>query len=83
MNTTGLLQYAICWYKLGEIEKADKAFDYVCRLQNKSGGWFGSYIVARDNANYFPNGEIDRAVKYFLDAICYGQKLKYFQFGLE
>ena len=81
--STGLLQYAICWYKLGEIEKADKAFDYVCRLQNKSGGWFGSYTVARDNANYFPNGEIDWAVKYFLDAIYYGQKLKNFQLGLE
>lgn len=75
--STGLLQYAICWYKLGEIEKADKAFDYVCNLQNKSGGWFGSYTVARDKANYFPDGEIDWVVKYFLDAIYYGQKAKY------
>ena len=75
--STGLLQYAICWYKLGEIEKADKAFDYVCQLQNKSGGWFGSYTVARDKANYFPQGEISWAVKYFLDAIYYRQKAKY------
>lgn len=75
--STGLLQYAICWYKLGDIEKADKAFEYVCKLQNKSGGWFGSYTVARDEANYFPKGEISWAVKYFLDAIYYGQKVKY------
>lgn len=72
--STGLLQYAICWYKLGEIEKADKAFDYVCNLQNKSGGFYGSYTKGLDKANYFPNGEIDWAVKYFLDAIYYGQK---------
>ena len=75
--STGLLQYAICWYKLGEIEKADKAFDYVCKLQNTSGGWFGSYTVARDGANYFPEGEISWAVKYFLDAVYYRQKAKY------
>ena len=75
--STGLLQYAICWYKLGEIEKADRAFDYVCKLQNKSGGWFGSYTVARDSSNYFPTGEIAWAVKYFLDAIYFGQKAKY------
>lgn len=75
--STGLFQYAICWYKLGNIDKADKAFDYACRLQNKSGGWFGSYTVGHDKANYFPKGEIAWAVKYFLDAIYYGQKAKY------
>lgn len=74
--STGLLQYAICWYKLGEVEKGDKAFDYVCKLQNKSGGWFGSYTVGNDKANYFPESEIDWAVKYFLDAIVYGEKLR-------
>lgn len=72
--STGLFQYAICWYKLGDLEKADKAFDYACKLQNKSGGWFGSY---GKKANYFPKGEIAWAVKYFLDAIYYGQKAKY------
>ena len=72
--STGLFQYAICWYKLGEIEKADKAFNYACSLQNKSGGFYGSYTKGLDKANYFPNGEIDWAVKYFLDAIYYGGK---------
>ena len=75
--STGLFQYAICWYKLGELEKANKAFDYACNLQNKSGGFFGSYSVGQDKANYFPEGEIDWAVKYFLDAIYYREKTKY------
>lgn len=75
--STGLFQYAICWYKLGEIKKADAAFEYACELQNKSGGWFGSYTKGRDKANYFPQGEIAWAVKYFLDAAYYGQKAKY------
>lgn len=75
--STGLFQYAICWYKLGETTKADSAFDYACELQNHSGGWYGSYTVSRDNANYFPNEEISWAVKYFLDAIYYRQVAKY------
>lgn len=74
--STGLFQYAICWYKLGEIEKADKAFNYACNLQNKSGGFYGSYTVGKDKANYFPKGEIDWAVKYFLDALFLSKKIK-------
>lgn len=69
--STGLFQYAICWYKLGEKDRADKAFDYACSLQNKTGGWFGSYGA---DANYFPQGEISWAVKYFFDAMYFGKK---------
>lgn len=69
--STGLFQYAICWYKLGEKDKGDKAFAYASSLQNKSGGWFGSYMVARDKPNYFPEYEISWAVKYYLDALYY------------
>lgn len=69
--STGLFQYAICWYKLGEKERADKAFEYACSLQNKSGGWFGSYGT---DANYFPDSEIAWAVKYFFDAVYFGDK---------
>ena len=69
--STGLFQYAICWYKLGEKDRADAAFKYAMRLQNRSGGWYGSYTVARDRATYFPKGEIAWAVKYFLDAVYY------------
>lgn len=74
--STGLFQYAVCWYKLGETKLADKVFNYAINLQNKSGGWYGSY---GKKANYFPEGEISWAVKYFLDAIYYGQKAKYKQ----
>ena len=64
--STGLFQYAICWYKLGELEKANSAFEYALNLQNPSGGWYGSY---GKKANYFPDKEISWAVKYFLDAL--------------
>lgn len=43
-------------------------FNYACKLQNKSGGWYGSYL-SEENENeintYFPNSEISWAVKYF------------------
>ena len=63
--STGLAQYAVIWYKLGLREPAQKAFNYLCRLQNSSGGFYGSY---GRGANYFPDKEISWAVKYFLDA---------------
>jgi malonyl-CoA O-methyltransferase len=63
--STGLAQYAVVWYKLGKREHAVKAFDGFCRLQNRSGGFYGSY---GRGANYFPDREISWAVKFFLDA---------------
>lgn len=63
--STGLMQYALIWYKLGNIEKADRAFSYACSLQNESGGFYGGY---GRSATYFPDKEISWAVKYFLDA---------------
>lgn len=72
--STGLFQLAIVWFRLGDMECGNKAFDYACKLQNESGGWYGSYI-SEDNSNetntYFPNSEISWAVKYFLDALYY------------
>ena len=70
--STGLLQYAICWFKLGCFERGQKALIYVANLQNLSGGWYGSYKVSRDIPNYYPSSEISWAVKYFLDAVYYG-----------
>jgi malonyl-CoA O-methyltransferase len=64
--STGLFQYAIVWYKLGDRVRADKAFAYAASLQNKSGGWYGSYGWF---SKYFPKAEIAWAVKYFLDAL--------------
>ena len=68
--STGLFQFAIIWFRLGNIENGKKAFDYACRLQNKSGGWFGSYEYEKgDKPTYLPKQEISWAVKFFLDAL--------------
>lgn len=85
--STGLFQLALVWYKLGEYEKGHKIFDYACKLQNSSGGWYGSYpsswlkaIVSRkDRPKYFQKEEISWANKYFLDALYWDQKLHFEQ----
>lgn len=66
--STGLFQFALVWYKLGEKIKADRTFDYACRLQTQNGGWLGSY---GRNCTYLPGAEISWANKYFLDALKY------------
>ncbi len=63
--STGMAQYAICWYTLGNKAPADKAMAYLEKIQNKSGGFFGSY---GEGAKYISGGEISWGVKYFLDA---------------
>ena len=63
--STGMAQLAISLYKLSYNEPADKAVTYLERLQNPSGGFYGSY---GSGAKYFPNEEISWAVKFFLDA---------------
>lgn len=72
--TPGLFQFSLVWFRLGDIERGNKAFRYACKLQNPSGGWYGSYL-SEDNAeeqnNYIPNSEVSWAVKYFLDALYY------------
>ncbi|MDR1044597.1 MAG: methyltransferase domain-containing protein, partial [Candidatus Adiutrix sp.] len=64
--STGLFQFAVIWYKLGEKDRADRAFDAACRLQEKSGGWRGSY---GEGADYSRDEEISWANKYFMDAM--------------
>lgn len=63
--STGLAQLAVIWYKLGMNENADKAMHYLEQIQNRSGGFTGSYGKGK---SYFPEEEISWAVKYFLDA---------------
>ncbi len=65
--STAIAQYAVIWYKLGNKSCADKAMKYLEKIQNKSGGFFGSY---GDGASYISGAEISWAVKYFLDAHC-------------
>jgi malonyl-CoA O-methyltransferase len=63
--STGMAQYAIVWYVLGERERADRAMAFLEKIQNPSGGFFGSY---GKGAKYIAGGEISWANKYFLDA---------------
>ncbi len=63
--STGMAQYAIVWYTLGDKERADRAIAYLEKIQNQSGGFFGSY---GEGAKYIAGGEISWGVKYFLDA---------------
>lgn len=63
--STGIAQYAVVWYRLGRREHADRALAYLERIQNRSGGFFGSY---GSGAKYIPGAEISWAVKYYLDA---------------
>ena len=80
--STSLFQFAIVWYKLGKVNQADKTFDYAMRLQNPSGGWYGSYpdnkldhlINRKKRPYYFTDSEISWANKFFLDALYYSGK---------
>lgn len=71
--STGIAQYAIVWYTLGNADLANKALMYLEKTQNKSGGFYGSY---GKDAKYIPNAEISWAVKYFLDAYQLKNKLR-------
>jgi malonyl-CoA O-methyltransferase len=78
--STGQFQYALVNYKLGNSIEGTRAFEYGCKKQNRSGGWFGtigraaavksfaSRIISRYEA-YFPYSEIPWANKYFMDSL--------------
>lgn len=78
--TTGMFQLALVWFRLGELERGNRAFQYACKLQNVSGGWFGS-CLSEDGPNevntYFPDSEISWAVKYFLDALYWKNRAEF------
>jgi malonyl-CoA O-methyltransferase len=61
----GMAQLAVAFYRLGYRQPADKAVGYLEKIQNSSGGFYGSY---GKGAKYFPKEEISWAVKFFLDA---------------
>lgn len=72
--STGLFQLALIWFRLGNEVRGTKAFEYACKLQNETGGWYGSYISEenpREGNTYFPDAEISWVIKYFLDALYY------------
>ncbi len=78
--STGLFQLSLIWFRLGNIERGNAAFEYACKLQNETGGWYGSYISEEneDEKNtYFPFSEISWANKYFLDALYYKNQAEF------
>jgi malonyl-CoA O-methyltransferase len=69
--STGVAQLALAWYGVGESDRADAALDYLCRIQNASGGFYGGY---GPGAAYFPDAEISWAIKFFLDGCAVSRK---------
>lgn len=63
--STGMAQYAIVWYALGDKPRADRTIAWLEKVQNPSGGFFGSY---GKGAKYIAGAEISWGAKYFLDA---------------
>jgi malonyl-CoA O-methyltransferase len=63
--SAGLAQFAVIWYKLGMRTCADNALEYLYNIQNRTGGFYGSY---GKGADYFPTEEISWSLKFFLDA---------------
>jgi malonyl-CoA O-methyltransferase len=61
----GLAQLAVCWYKLGQWEPADRALDWVERHQRPDGGFRGSSGLG---ASYKQDVEVSWGPKYYLDA---------------
>lgn len=68
----GQAQAALVFRKLGMMERFHLTLDTMKMLQNRSGGFYGSYgmasMFAVDPAWYFPISEIPWAVKFFIDA---------------
>lgn len=84
--STATFQFAIIWYKLGDYEKANKSYDYMCSLQNPTGGWYGCYTKSKlseiawrikkklgltNRMLYIRQYEISWANKFYLDATYY------------
>lgn len=62
---TGCAQIAICLYKLGKREPADKLMAWIEKNMEADGGFLGS---VGEGATYYPDREIAWAVKFYLDA---------------
>jgi len=63
--TPGLAQLAVCWYKTGAQESANRAMCWLDSHQRRSGGFRGSHGLS---ATYFAREELSWAVKFYLDA---------------
>lgn len=81
--STATFQFAIIYYKLGDKRKGDIAYNYMCSLQNSTGGWYGCYTKSKADellwrikkklgltkrSLYIRQSEISWANKFYLDA---------------
>jgi malonyl-CoA O-methyltransferase len=64
--STGIAQLCLPMYRLGWLEPADRAMEWLERAQNPTGGFYGSY---GPGATYFERREILWAAKFYLDAV--------------
>lgn len=71
---TAILQYAVCYYKLGLLAEGNQLLEYAISKQNNSGGFFGGYGWF---VTYFKKVEISWPVKYLLDAVHLRQQLEF------
>jgi malonyl-CoA O-methyltransferase len=65
VSAPALAQIAVCWYKMGRWQAADKALEWLESHQLPTGGFYGSY---GHGASYFHDVEIPCAAKFYLDA---------------
>ena len=62
----GQAQFAICFYKTGNLATGDRLLHWLMRHQLPSGGFLGAY---GRGSHYFPDAVPSWSVKFFLDAV--------------
>lgn len=62
--STGMAQLGLAWYKIGDHQNAARMLAYLEKIQNASGGFYGSY---GQGGQYFAGKEISWANKFFID----------------
>lgn len=62
--STGMAQLGLAWHKIGDHEQARRMLEYLQKIQNPSGGFYGGY---GKGVEYFPEKEISWANKFFID----------------
>lgn len=62
--STGMAQLGLAWFKIGDHENAKRMLEYLEKIQNPSGGFYGSY---GHGGEYFAGKEISWANKFFID----------------
>jgi len=65
LAAAALAQVAICWYRNGDWEAADRAMGFLEAHQTETGGFLGSY---GEGADYLPATEHPSAARFYLEA---------------